>query len=181
MPEPKPMQLRKRIAKTYPLKLELDDDSGDQLIRSFNLSLDFNAACLVQARIGKSLLDGDTWENTEPITISTIFYAAVLAKHPEYRTVDDAGEDTDEGLEVIRSFIDAGNAGKIHDACWMAFVGTLSPERQAFIKARREELARKAAEKAATEDKTPVPNEQAPAAMPLQTQPEAAVSATSPG
>jgi hypothetical protein len=141
MPENvKPMQLRRRIAPSVPLHLELEDQSGDKLIRNLRLSIDFNAACLVQARIGKSLIDGDTWDAISPESLSVIFYAALLANHPEYRTKDEDGEDTDEGLEVVRSFIDPGNCLQIQDACLDAFVMTLSPARQAKIAESRRKL-----------------------------------------
>ncbi len=141
MPEqPKPMQLRRRIAPSVLLRLELDDQSGDKLVRTFKLSIDFNAACFVQAKIGKSLVDGDTWDSLTPESLSIIFYAAILANHPEYKTVDDDGEETDEGLEVIRSFIDPGNCLQIQDACLDAFVMTLPPARKEKIEASRKKL-----------------------------------------
>jgi hypothetical protein len=156
MPE-KPMQLRRRIAPSVPLRLNVLDDSGDELQRTFNLSLDFNAACYVQEHIGKSLLDGPTWEDTSPITISTMFYAAILAKHPEYDTRDEkTGEPTTEGIEIIRSLMDAGNAKQIQNALFDAFVATLPPDRQAAIKAARE--------KAEAEAQASSPNAPAPAA-----------------
>jgi hypothetical protein len=140
------MQLRRRIAPSVPLRLNVMDDSGDELQRTFNLSLDFNAACYVQEKIGKSLLDGKTWEDTSPITISTMLYAAILAKHPEYDTRDEkTGEPTTEGIEVIRSLMDAGNAKQIQNALFDAFVATLPPDRQAAIKAEREKAEAQAA------------------------------------
>jgi hypothetical protein len=149
MPENKPMQLRRRIAPSVPLRLNVMDDGGDELQRTFNLSLDFNAACFVQSAIGKSLLDGQTWEDTSPITISTMLYAAILAKHPEFDTRDDKGQPTSEGIQVIRSLMDAGNAKQIQNALFDAFVATLPPERQVAIKKAREDAAAEAAKKAA--------------------------------
>lgn len=180
-PHVAPKALRRRIAPSFPLKLELLDDSGDTLIRNFRLSLDFNAACDIQARIGSSLLDGATWEDTRPITIATMLYAAILAHHPEYETTDGDGNPTNEGIEVLRSYMDAGNCKDIQNALFEAFVATLKPERQAEIRLAREEAAREAAaEKAA---KAKLPNEAAaPAAAiaepSLKTMPAAAASAS---
>lgn len=158
--------LRRRIAPAVTLKLELSDDSGDVLIRNFRLSLDFNAACLIQEKTGKSLLDGATWEDVSPVTLSTMFYAAILANQPEYDTRDLQGDPTDEGLEVIRSYMDAGNAKQIQEGIFDAFISSLPAARQAEIKVARE----KAAEKAKG------PNEPAPAEiLPM---PAAAASAS---
>lgn len=157
-----PKALRRRIAPSVPLKLELLDDSGDTLIRNFRLSLDFNAACYFQDKTGFSLIDGATWNDTRPVTIATMLYAAIMALQPEYVTVDEAGEPTDEGMEVLRSYMDAGNCMDIQNALFEAFVATLKPARQAEIRLAREEAEREAAEKAA---KAKLPNaEAAPAA-----------------
>jgi len=160
----KPIQLRRRIAPSVPLRLNLTDDSGDKLQRTFHLSLDFNAACYVQGLLGKSLLDGTTWEDTSPIVVSTMFYAAILARHPEYDTRDEkTGEPTTEGLEVIRSLMDAGNVKQIQNALFDAFVATLPPERQVAIKKAREEAEAEAARIAAGE----VPNAATATAYPV--------------
>lgn len=176
-----PKALRRRIAPSASLKLELQDDSGDTLVRNFRLSLDFNAACYFQTQTGMSLIDGVTWNDTRPITIATMLYAAIMALQPEYVTVDEDGEPTNEGIEVLRSYMDAGNCLDIQNALFEAFVKTLKPARQAEIRLAREEAEREAAAERAAKAK--LPNEAAaPAAAiaepSLKTMPAAAASAS---
>lgn len=140
--EKKPLSLRRRIAPSQKITLNLSDDDGATLSRTFFLSLDFNAACYIQEHTGgKSLLDGPTWDDVSPKTVSIMFYAAILAKHPEFDTRDADNNPTPEGLEVIRSLMDAGNMIEIHEALFEAFVKTLTPDGQARIKKARADAA----------------------------------------
>jgi len=124
--------LRRRIAPSVPLTLELTDDNGEKFTRSFHLSFDFNAMTLVQEQTRLSMLNGEIWNNLNEKTLSIMFYAAVLARHPEYAVED--------GLEVIRSYMDTTNTDAITNALNDAFLLQLPPERREKI-----ERAQKAA------------------------------------
>ena len=63
--------------------------------------------------------------------LSVMFWAAVLAYHPEY-----AGPD---GLTVIHSYMDARNAPAITQAVMDAFIASLPPAQQEAIRAERGE------------------------------------------
>lgn len=151
--------IKGRIAPSYPLKLELDDDDGGKLIHNFRLSFDFNAFARIEERLpddlkkaGVTMLDLRIWTKLSAGVVGLMLWAAVLAKHPQYLTVDEEGEPTDEGLEVIRSFIDLGNATQIGEALWEAYLLN-------FPKQRAEELRKLKAGDT-------VPNGPAPAADP---------------
>jgi len=168
MPEEKISALKKRIAPSHPLKLELVDDNGSTFTRNFRLSFDFNALARIQERTGIRMLGLEIFGELSAKVLSVMFWASVLANHPDYLTVDDEGEETDEGLEVIRSYMDMSNADAINDACWDAFLLTLPKDRADKLREMKKEAERLAAEKAARRAKgekvpdDPVPNAPAP-------------------
>jgi hypothetical protein len=143
--------LRRRIAPSAPLTLELADDNGDKFIRTFRLSFDFNAMVLVQELTGFSMLNGEIWNELNEKTLSAMFYAAALAQQPQY---GEAG-----GLEVIRSYMDTTNTEPITNALNEAFLLQLPKERR-----ERMEKAQKAA-KEKGENPTP------PATAPMSPDP----------
>lgn len=130
--------LRRRVAPSVPLTLELEDDAGGKFTRSFRLAFDMNAAAEIEERTGLSLLDAGIWQHiNEPVAFSVMFYAALLANHPEYRTVDDEGEASDEGLEVIRSYMQESNAEPITEALWKAYLIYLPREKRELMEKLR--------------------------------------------
>jgi hypothetical protein len=140
--------LRRRIAPSVPLTLDLEDDSGAKFTRSFKLCFDFNAIALVEDESGYSLLDGEIWKHPTAKNLSIMFYAAALAQHPEY-----------EGhLDVIRSLMDAGNVEKITRALNEAFINSLPKEKQDVIRKAQSDAEAKGA------NPTPAPAETSPAA-----------------
>jgi hypothetical protein len=135
--------LRRRIAPSTPLSLELVDDSGDKFTKNFRLSLDYNAASYIELKSGFGFLDGEIWGQLNATTISIMLYAAVLANHPEYWTVDRNDQATDEGLEVIRSYMDMENTEQITKALNDAYVSSLPPDKkERALKAQAEAEAR---------------------------------------
>jgi hypothetical protein len=122
--------LRRRIAPSVALSLELVDDNGDKFTRNFRLSFDLNAMTLVQEETGLSMLNGEIWNLINEKTLSVMFYAAILAQQPEYASKD--------GLAVIRSYMDASNAEKITEALNEAFLLQLPKERQDKIRAAQQ-------------------------------------------
>lgn len=123
--------LRRRIMKSTPLTLQLEDENGDKFTRMFRLAFDFNAQCIVEFRTKLSMLEADIWLRDSPTNLSVMFHAAVLMHQPEY-----AGE---EGLQTLRSYMDAGNIAQISDALNEAFVSTLSADKQKIIRAKQAE------------------------------------------
>ena len=139
--------LKRRIAPSVPLKLQLDDDGGTNFVREFRLSFDFNAAALIEEKTGLNLLTAEVWTSgLSSRSLSVMFWAAVLANHPEYAFPDEHGEPTDEGLEIIRSYMDVGNTDAIHGALWDAYFISLPKEKREALEKAKAELT--AAQKA---------------------------------
>lgn len=133
--------LKRRIAPSVPLTLTLTDDNGAEFAREFRLSFDFNAAALVEDKTGLNLLTAEVWVKLTSSNLSILFYASLLAHHPEYGKVGDEGctHATDTGLEIVRSYMDVGNTDQIHEAVWNAYFLSLPKEkRDALERAKRE-------------------------------------------
>ena len=136
-----PTALKRRIAPSVPLKLQLDDDGGANFVREFRLSFDFNAAALIEEKTGLNLLTAEVWTSgLSSRSLSVMLWAAVLANHPEYAFSDDKGEPTEEGLEIIRSYMDVGNTDLIHDALWDAYFISLPKDKRETLERARAEL-----------------------------------------
>jgi hypothetical protein len=160
---PQATALKKRIAPSVALKLELADDSGATFTREFRLSFDFNAAALIEEKTGLNLLTAEVWtKGLSSRSLSIMFWAAVLANHQEYAATNGRGELTEEGLEIIRSYMDVGNIDVIHEHLWNAYFISLPKEkREALEKARAELTA------AAKAGQKPSPLAAAPETAPL--------------
>jgi hypothetical protein len=129
--------LKRRIAPSVPLTLELDDDNGSKMVRNFRLSFDANAAAEVEERTGFNMLRGEIWEKLSFKGLSVMFWASVLANHPEYDTEDQHGNRTDDGLRVIRSYMGIGNTAQISEVVEKAFLASLPKHKREAIEAER--------------------------------------------
>jgi hypothetical protein len=136
--------LRKRIAPSVALALNLETDSGGKMSRTFRLCLDFNAISEIEERTvsprnpqGISLLRGDIWGKLSASTLRVMLWASVLAHHPEFDTYDEEGKRTDDGLEVIGSYMDAGNTEAIAEALWHAYLASNSEEKRKILEQAR--------------------------------------------
>lgn len=130
--------LRKRMAKSVPLRLDLEDDmTGATFTRSFRLTFDFNAIAYCEEKSGLGFLTGEIWTKLTATNVSLMLYAAILANHPEYWTVDRHGNPTPEGLEVLRSYLDAGNMAIVMRALNDAFMQSLPAEKRAELEAKQ--------------------------------------------
>jgi hypothetical protein len=148
--------LKRRIPPSVPLTLELQDHTGAKSSKSFMLCFDFNAIATVEEMTGLGMLNGEIWElfgrdeeekkgdvkqskkhvrpkGSGAKALGVMFWAGVLAHHPEY--------DSEEGLAVIRSYMDAGNAVQIAGALQRAFVASLPKAQQEAIAAVPEDGA----------------------------------------
>lgn len=140
MPEKK-LPLARRVRPSVPITLELDQ--GQQA--TFRLSFDFNAIVRIEEKTGLRMLNVYApWAGLSATVLSVMLWAAMLANHPEY--------DSDEGLAIVRSFLDPENADRATQSLWEAYLLYL-PERQA--KAMRQ--MREDAEKAQKAENPPPP------------------------
>ncbi len=155
--------LKKRIAPSVPLSLDLTDDTGGKFTKNFKLSFDFNAKAEIEERTGLNMLTAQVWTNLSAKVLSVMLWAAVLANHPEYRTKDEKGNETDEGLEVIRSYMELSNTDAIYEALWDSYFLSLPKDRRDALEASRKALMD--AEKARAEGR-PVPLAQLPEEKP---------------
>jgi len=110
--------LRRRIVPAVVLQLDLADDSGEQFSRTFRLSFDFNTFALIQEKTGFDMTGLRAWSNLNPATLSIMFWAAVIGNSPEYK-----GE---EGLGVLRSYMDISNEDLIGEKLFEAYAAVLS-------------------------------------------------------
>jgi hypothetical protein len=166
------MALQRRLPPSVPLRLELDTDSGMKDIREFKLSFTVNAAAVIKEKTriadpssgkiidpGVSLLNFiEAWSQiSDPRLLRLMFWAAVLAHHPEYDTKDEDGKPNNEGLETIGSLVDETVSDQIGEALWQAYLKSLSKDkRDAVIKVR------KMAEDQAKSGNPPVPSSVSP-------------------
>ena len=134
------MALQRRLPPSHPLRLELATDGGMTDIREFKLCFDVNAAAVIKEKTGVSLLNFvEAWTQIgDPRLLRVMFWAAVLAHHPEYNSKDDTGKLTDEGLETIGSLVDETVSEKVAEALWETYLKSLSPaKRKAVLELRK--------------------------------------------
>jgi hypothetical protein len=170
--------IKRRIAPSVPLKLDLEDDSGAKFSREFRLSFDLNAAARIQLRMarrireeideeveeeidgkkvkkmvtrmvthdvpGPNLGDPAIWSRIvrEPVCKGVVFWASVLAHHPEY--------DSDEGFECIQSYLDDDNEDVVIEALWDAHIFYVSKAKREYMiqwKANAEKRRQEATER----------------------------------
>lgn len=129
--------LRRRIAPSVALKLDLKDDSGENFTRNLRLSFDCNAMAMVQEETGWSMMSGQIWDHLDEKTLSIMLHAAVLALQPEYGV--------ENGLEVLRSYMDFSNAEQIAEALNEAFLIQLPAEKADEIR-KKQKAAREKGE-----------------------------------
>jgi len=130
--------IKRRIAPSVPLTLMLESDGTSGLTKlDFRLCFDMNAAAAIQEQTRLLLTDTLIWKHiAEPIVLGAMFWAALLANHPEYRSVD--------GLEIARSYVQENNAQEIIEALWKAYLDFVPQDkRELLIKKRAEEDERK--------------------------------------
>ena len=108
--------LKRRLAPSYPLTLELAVDEGQGFKREFRLCFDFNVCAEIEEKTGVSVLDAKEfltrWQSAK--FLSVVLWASLLPHHSEYAS--------DEGLHVIRSYMDETNLEAISDALFEAYL-----------------------------------------------------------
>ena len=120
----KPGALRRRIAPSFPITLQLPEEDGSIVPQTFRLAFDFNAFARIEEVTGYSVLNGDVWKHlSSDKVLSVMFWAALLAHQPEY--------DSPTGLTTVRYLMDPGNADQIVEALIDAYILPLSGEKRA--------------------------------------------------
>jgi hypothetical protein len=150
--------LKRQILPAVPVTLELQDDDGKPYKLTFQVSYDYNAATALQQKtvtqpafdvdkdgkrervdpfpMGMKLTEASVWAHSnEPLFFSTLFWAGIITRHPEY--------DCDEGLEVIRSYMSENNSEIIIGACWDAYLLGLTPQKRAFMEKLKDDAEKK--------------------------------------
>lgn len=139
--------LKMRLAPSYPFTLEVEGTAGKELL-SFRLCYDFNALALIEEKTGWSLLTGAIFNHLNAGFTLTMFWAGVLAYHPEYST--------DAGRQVLGSMITHRNAAVVSDAVSDAFIKSLPDDQQERIRVAAENARKDAQAKAAGKGEEPI-------------------------
>jgi hypothetical protein len=135
--------IKRRVCPAYPLKVEYTE-RGKRESLTLNLVFDFNALALIQERTNLNLLEGEIWKGLGPECLGVIVWAAARARQEEL-----AGED---GLEIVRSYLDGQNSEAVAEATIRAFAETLPESRKAAYLTLLER-----AKTAGTEERAPDP------------------------
>lgn len=117
--------IKKRLLKGHPFMLTVQTDEGVEEL-GFHLLFDFNASSAVEGATGYKMLNGKIFDNLNATSLSALFWAAILAYHPEY-----AGPN---GLAVVRSMMDLRNADAVQEAVQEAFILSLPDAQQKVIR-----------------------------------------------
>lgn len=145
-----PVVIRKRLAPSVPLTLEVGDEAGNKEVLSLRLSFDFNALALVEEFTGISLLSGKIFNQLNATNLSLLLWASMLQNHPEYTGI--------KGLEAIRTYMTLDNAKVVEAAVSEAFILCLPPEQREAIRKATEEAAAEAARKLAAGEAPAAPS-----------------------
>ncbi|HEY0701272.1 MAG TPA: hypothetical protein VGD60_00750 [Candidatus Acidoferrales bacterium] len=153
LPDKKTAALRRRIAPSTPLTLELEQEYGPIIKVELKLAFDMTAAAALQEKTQLLLTDYSIWKHIgEPKLLATMLWAACLSHHPEL--------DVDEGPGVIGSYIQENNADQVTEALWQAYLAYLPKakrEKFAQLKAEAEEKAKRGDETESPLDETKTP------------------------
>jgi hypothetical protein len=120
--------LRARLAPFVPLRLTLAEPGGAGLDLELRLAFNFNVLAAVEEASGLGVLSGQIWQQLSARTMSILFWASLLPHQPEY--------EGPQGLAIVRSYMDAGNAAQITRAVTDAFILSLPAEQQVEMRER---------------------------------------------
>jgi hypothetical protein len=126
--------LKRRVAPAASLTLDYVDHSGARTKKQLLLSFDFNSAARVQELTDYRLTDLSIWTHiTEPILLRAMLYCSLLAHQPEFATED--------GLEIVGSWMDESNQAAIVTALEEAYLLWLPKEKREFLEKLRADQA----------------------------------------
>jgi hypothetical protein len=113
--------LRRRIAPSVPLTLNVTDDGGATFAVNLQLRFDFNVLARIEEKTGLTMLSGaDMWSKLSASLLSVMLWSAAIPSSPDY--------DSDDGLEAIRSYLDKDAADKAANALMEAYLLFLPKE-----------------------------------------------------
>lgn len=126
----------KRIAPSYGFVLRGEQMGGGKFEQPFRLCFDFAAFKRIKQTTGLELVSSaKAWAHLgDADCLPEIFWAAIIRHHPEY--------DNEDGLDAVRSYIDAQNADSIGEAVIEAYLITLPAKTANKLKAAWEEAKR---------------------------------------
>lgn len=139
--------MRRRIAPSHDMSLDLVDDDGTKFTIKFRLSFDMNVIVLIEEMTGLGVANGEIWDylseqlsrgkdgpkreyRVHPsvsMVVSTMLWAAAQPHHG-------ADYDSEEGLRVIRSYMDFNNFAFIAFELEKAFVASIPKEKRDAMK-----------------------------------------------
>ena len=128
--------LQRRIAPAVSLTLDYAEQNGARTKKQLKLAFDFNAAAHIQELTRHDDFDGYKLTNTtiwthigEPVLLRAMFWAALLAHHPEYDNAD--------GLKIVGSYMDESNQGAIVEALEEAYLLYVPKEKREYLQELR--------------------------------------------
>jgi hypothetical protein len=108
--------LRRCVAPSVPLSLDLPERNGSTFHIELRLSFDFNALAAFMKQTGINPLEGNVWERPSPVVLRALFWAALLAEQPEY--------DSEDGLRIAGSYMRPDSAVAIAEATLRAYLAS---------------------------------------------------------
>lgn len=142
--------LRRRVAPRVPLEIHVPEtENGVEFHHTFDLAFDFNAVAAVSEITGEECLNSiQMWVLMDARMLRAVLWAALLRHQPELDTRDVRGRRTDEGLQVVGSWISFDSWARIHGALWEAYLKFLPKEQAEFYRKARENAEKKLRESA---------------------------------
>jgi hypothetical protein len=109
----------KRIAPSYGFMLKGEQMGGGKFEIAFRLCFDFATFKRIKEATGLELVSNpEAWSHLgDADCLPEMFWAAIIRHHPAY--------DNEDGLDAVRSYIDAENADSVGEAVIEAYLVTL--------------------------------------------------------
>lgn len=120
--------LRRRIAPSVPLAIELLEDGGEKRTLNLRLAFDFNVCAMIEEKFGVNVLDAGQFlsKAQSPKIVSGYLWASLLPHQPEY--------DFPDGLAVVRSYMAEANLEEIWQAILDAYLLYCPEKKRQIIK-----------------------------------------------
>jgi hypothetical protein len=139
MPE-KSTALRRRVAPTVPVEISFSDDKGN-FKRTYRVCFNLNVLAEISEKTGISALTIDMWVKLDARVLRAMFWAALLPNHgEEFDTRDRKGGRTDEGLEIVGSWLDGDNQERAARGLWQAYLLYLPKDQAEELEKARKDV-----------------------------------------
>src|ERR1035437_5231613 len=100
--------LRRRVAPSHPLEISFSDELGS-FTETYRLAFNLNVLAEISEKTGLSALGADIWGRMDAKVLRATLWAALLPYQPKFDTRNGSGHRTDEGLEIVGSWLDGEN------------------------------------------------------------------------